>query len=460
MFPPSSLFRFCRQTILILSGILLTISCSKEEAVPVVNDFGMTIVDNDYSIPVRVAVFNRTVGADAYRWTFEGADRTSSTDRNPGTLVYKAAGTYTIRLDASNADGSEESKELQFTVDAAVEIGFETEVETNNFAPAVFEIKNTTRGATSFQWTFEGGHPATSDQENPGSVVFDEPGEHRITLQVGNGRELHEMEQIITVGSALSADFDWEVDFQDEDLQVPVTLSLENKSEGALTYQWRFSDGTPGSSSEEHPTITLVEPGIHTLELIADNGKETRMLTKSIKVFEDTNLRVFEDVRFGINTAHSSDTIGAFFSATDRKVYTKSELEEIDGASIDIVFFGLGSDFSLNKFVSPDDLNDTTFQPISAGGSTKIINSMELCECPTTLSINDFNTMTDDSPLLTTLIEETEGGRQHFDNETVPRIVLFQTQDGRNGAIKIEAFVVDGADSYIETEIKIQKLPR
>ena len=68
--------------------------------------------------------------------------------------------------------------------------------------------------------------------------------------------------------------------------------------------------------------------------------------------------------------------------------------------------------------------------------------------------------MTDDSALLTTMIEETEGGRQHFTDEIVPRIVLFQTADGRKGAIKIKSFVKDGKNSFIETEIKIQKVPK
>ena len=365
----------------ILASVTL-LSCTQEEAVPVAVDFTFTVVDSDFSIPVKVAIANRTVGADRYNWSFEGADRTSSTDRNPGTLVYNAAGTYKIRLNASNADGSQDEKVLEFTLDDAVEIGFETEVQTNNFSPAIYNITNTTIGATTYVWTFEGGDPATSDKEAPGSILFTEPGEHRILLKVGNGRETHEFEQTVTVAEALVADFDWEVDFQDEDLQVPVTLSLNNKSIGAFKYRWTFSDGTPMSTSEEHPTVTFTEPGTHTLELTADNGKETRTVSKTIEVFADTNLRVFEDVRFGVNSAHNSNEIGAYFSAVTRRTYTKSEAAETDGSLIDIIFFGLGADFSFNKFVSPDDVSGTTFEAVPNGGRTRIINSLEQCDCP------------------------------------------------------------------------------
>ena len=446
--------------ILILLALTTVMSCTQEEVVPVAVDFTFSVVDSDFSIPVRVAIANRTVGADAYHWSFEGADRISSTDRNPGTLVYDTAGTYTIRLNASNVDGSQDEKVLEFTLDDAVVVGFETEVQTNNFSPAVFDIENTTEGANSFAWTFEGGDPATSELEQPGSILFTEPGEHRILLKVGNGRETHEFEQTVIVAEALTADFDWEVDFQDDDLQVPVTLSLNNKSIGALEYSWYFSDGTPLSSMEEHPTVTFTDPGTHTLELITDNGKETRTLTKTIEIFADTNLRTFENVIFGVNSAHNADTIGAYFSATTRNVYTKSQAAEVEGSLFDIVFFGLGADFSLNKFVSPDDVSGTTFEAIPNGTQTRIINSLEQCDCPTSFTESQFDAMTDDAPLLTTTIEETEGGRQHFTDEIVPRIVLFETADGRKGAIKIKTFVADGNNSFIETEIKIQKVAR
>jgi hypothetical protein len=37
-------------------------------------------------------------------------------------------------------------------------------------------------------------------------------------------------------------------------------------------------------------------------------------------------------------------------------------------------------------------------------------------------------------------------------------MVLFETHDGRKGAIKIKAFVSEGIGSYIVADIKVQKL--
>jgi hypothetical protein len=65
--------------------------------------------------------------------------------------------------------------------------------------------------------------------------------------------------------------------------------------------------------------------------------------------------------------------------------------------------------------------------------------------------------MTDDILLAGVTITETTAGIQEFDNSVVPRIVLFETEDGRKGAIKIKDFVVDGLNSYVLIDVKVMK---
>ncbi|MCL5244260.1 PKD domain-containing protein [Cellulophaga sp. 20_2_10] len=454
MLHPKKIVFYCLNAIAML---LLCTACTQEQAVPVAIDFEIAIVNEDYSIPVTVKVLNKTVGADSYSWSFVGADRESSTDRNPGALVYTTLGEYTIRLDAANKDGSAESKEVTFNLDAAVEVAFDAEIQTNNFAPASVLITNNTKGATTYNWTFAGGTPETSTEEQPGTVVFNEPGDHLITLVVGNGKETHQLEKTITVADGLVADFDWEVAFQDDDLQIPVTLTMQNNSTGVLTYNWTFTNATPSTSTDENPTVTFTAEGTQTLTLTVSNGKESKSISKTIELLADTNIRSLTDVKFGINTAHNNNTIGAFYSATTREIYNKETLAAIDGSLIDIVLFGLGEDFSFNKFVSPDDLSTTTFPALANAQNTRIINSQEQCGCTTLLTVAQFDAITDDSVLNGLTVTETNGGSQHFTDATVPRIVLFTTADGRNGAIKIKEYVKDGQASYILTDIKIQK---
>jgi len=67
--------------------------------------------------------------------------------------------------------------------------------------------------------------------------------------------------------------------------------------------------------------------------------------------------------------------------------------------------------------------------------------------------------MTNDAMFATMPVDFSSGGWLQFTNNQVPRVVLFKTNDGRKGAVKIKQFVQNGADSYIVTDIKVQKVP-
>ena len=331
----------------------------------------------------------------------------------------------------------------------------------DTFSPAVYNIINNTTGATGFNWVFEGGVPSSSTLENPGNVSFSEPGEHIISLEVTNGRETFNLERIITVDPLLVADFNFEVDFNDDDFQTPVMVTIENNSISATSFQWRFTGATPATSSEENPTVVFSGLGVQSITLEATNGKETQEITKTITIVQNTNLRVVNEVILGINTAHNLGEIGAFYSLEERSVFTANELIEAEVLpNIDFVFFGLNSTFNRNRFVSPNNLSGTTFTELAAASNTLFINSQELCQCSSTITNEQFEAMSNDTLLNSLTIEETVGGSQDFDNSEVPRIVLFQTERGIKGAIRINEFVEDGDNSFINATLKFQKEAR
>ncbi|MCX2682109.1 PKD domain-containing protein [Galbibacter sp. EGI 63066] len=431
--------------------------CAKEEAFPVVADFKATIANDDISVPVEVAIVNSSEGADNYRWSFEGGSPSSSQDKNPGAITYDKPGTYTIRLTATNRDGSTDTKELTLVLITAVEIGFTTEILESNYSPVEVKLTNTTQGANTYHWTFEGGTPVSSDMQHPENVVFTEPGEHTITLEAGNGQDTYQEQKTITVAPYLEAAFDMEVAFEDDDHQVPVSVSLIDNSTSATGHHWTFESGTPATSAEENPVVVFNTPGTHTITLEATNGKETKTISKTVTVYQNRNLRTFENIKLGINTAHSSNHIGAFFSSTTRRVYNRDQVTDENGPLIDIVYFGLNGNFTYNRFVSPDRAEELTFEPIPGAAHTKVINLQESCGCPASLSAGEFDAMSNGSILSGLTIEDTNAGMQDFDDSVVPRIVLFQTGDGRKGAVKVKEFVRDGQQSYIIVDIKVQK---
>ena len=433
--------------------MFITFSCTKEQTIPIQIDYDVVVLNDDYSAPVQVKINNKTTGADAYQWILEGsASNTMNTSRNPGSIVYEKGGDYIIKLEASNQDGEVGEKSFPITVFDGIALDFNVEIVKDNFSPTEVKIINNTTGASSYQWTFEGGTPEVATEEDPQNIVFTEPGEHKIILKASTDFESYTQQHTITVKPYLEANFGWEVAFQDDDYQAPVTLTMLNNSISATEYQWTFERGLPQTASEEIPTVTFATSGMHSITLKATNGKQTKEITKTFEVFPNTNLRVLKDVKLGINTAHNNNNIGAFFSTITRQVYTKDEVTTDTGKDIDIVFFGLDETLSFNKFVAPDEVSQETTH-------TKFINTQENCNCGASVSVAEFDAMVDDNLLKSLTIEETNTGSQHFTDEVTPRIILFETSDGRKGAIKIKEFIKQGRDSYILIDLKTQKEP-
>ncbi|WP_271782933.1 PKD domain-containing protein [Aquimarina algiphila] len=443
--------------IIIIIFTICLFGCAKEEAVPVIVDFEFEVFNDDFSIPVQVVFFNRTEGGEEYEWTFEGGVPSRSVNRNPGVIQYDAKGTYNIELTATNQDGSVDTKVLEIQIDDPVLVDFEVTNLIDNFSPARYSIQNNSSGANSFSWVFEGGTPATSSNQNPGEVVFTEPGDHEITLEISNGRETYSQQKTITVAPFLVPDFDFEVAFEDDDFQIPARIQFQNNSISATSYQWEFQGATVLTSDEENPEIVFNQTGTKTIRLTSSNGKETKTISKEVSFFTNTNLRELNDIRLGINTAHNTNTIGSFYSINDRKVYSAQDITPAISERIDLVFFGLSNTFIVNRFTSPDDLSGTTFTALQNPKNTIFINSQELCGCAASLTVSQFDAMQDDTILNSLLITETPGGLQDFDDSVLPRIILFQTQEGKKGAIKIKSYVDDGQNSYINVDIKVQK---
>ena len=439
--------------ILLLSCFLLT-GCHQEQTTSVSADFTATVEDDNYSVPVRVLLENKTTGADHYRWTFEGGEPATSNKRQPDPVMYRQAGTCTIRLEAWN-DDERKVKEFILLLDAAVTVGFDAELLVNAIAPVQVRITNTTVGAGACRWTFEGGQPAASNESTPPPVTFGE-GTHTIRLEASNSRKTFTHTKTITVLPAMSLDFDITPSFENEDMEAPLTATLDNKSISGVSYRWTASGGTIANDTAAHQTtIHFASAGNYTISLQADNGKEEKTVSKSITVKSNSNLYTMTDVKLGIKSAHA--TIGSFYSCALRKVISKDEVSESNASSVDFAFFGLNGEFRYCRILSPDSVDYYAFQAIPNAQHTAVINLLE--NSPVSFSVADFDSMTSDALLHSLPIALNDSKDAYFTGAAVPRIVLFQTADGRKGAIKIKAFVSNGLQSYILADIKVQKSP-
>ena len=435
--------------------ILFLFSCHKEQKIYVFPEFVATKINNNNTVPVIVSFTNKTSGGSSFKWTFEGGDPATSILRNPGDVLFTTAGKHTITLVATNEYESRK-KVMVLNLDSMMSVDFIPTILVNNFSPVTVHMQNNTAGGSTFAWTFAGGTPSTSVLQQPADVTFTTPGNHDITLVVGNGSSTTTITKTITVAPPLAADFDIVPSFEDEDYQAPLTATLQNTTISGLNWQWTCSPAaTISGATQQSPTIYFANPGTYTVTLTAGNNKSTQTVNKTIIVLPNTNLRTHSNIKFGINTAHG--TVGSFYSTRLRKTFYAGDNLDTSGKWIDLVFFGLNSSFSFNKFISPDSATNYTFAAIPFAQSVKFINSQDLCLCGSPFTENDFNNMTNDVPLQSFTVNPNVNGWKQFNNSTVNRIVMFQTQDGRKGAMKIKQYVAAGADSYIIADIKVQK---
>lgn len=428
--------------------------CAVEESIPVKADFSIKVINNDFSVPVKVEITNKSTGAETYEWSFEGASVNSSSEKSPQPITYANPGVYKIKLKASNKDGNVDTKEVEVKADAAVNVDFEWLMQGSDIAPVALKMVNKSLGATQYLWEFEGGNPSTSNEENP-SVVFTTPGDHVIKLTVSNGLETYSTQKTVNVKPAMTIDFNWTVDAIDNDYQAPVLLHLNNLSTNATSYEWIVAGGVPATSTAVSPDITLPAAGTYTIILKSTNDKETKTLQKQVTVLPDANLLSFNDIQLGINSAHAA--VGCFFSSELGKVIKQGEVSQTNGSKIDFAFFGLNSTFLYNQFVAPDEVQNVGFIAIPNASHTRVINSQE--SVGVQLSPSGFDALDSGNDFSSINVVETNAGKAPFNNSTVPRVVLFQTADGRKGAIKIKSFVTNGPNSYVVADIKVQKQP-
>jgi PKD repeat protein len=163
-----------------------------EEAIQVDARFfaSVRLVNNQ----AQVTLNNRSENATSFQWTFPGGTPSSSTLENP-VVTYPNNGVFTVTLVASNGDVSDTTTQRLTINNIPEEDVEEPEVDVRaRFFVSVrrsngqfrVTMRNRSTNATDFQWSFPGGSPETSTEENP-TVIYTEGGTRNITLVASNG---------------------------------------------------------------------------------------------------------------------------------------------------------------------------------------------------------------------------------------------------------------------------------
>ena len=245
---------------------------------------GVTVADFSASstlgiMPFNVSFTDLSTGVPT-SWSWSFGDGNVSTEQNP-SHVYSKVGTFTIKLTAKNAVGSNTTKKTKYIDVEVVPVAEFSANKTLGKAPLSLKFTDKSTGdPTSWNWDF--GDGSNSTEEKP-VHIYSEVGRYNITLTATNavGNNTITKSDYIDVEGVPVAEFSANSTVG----AVPFNVSFTDLSTGVPTnWSWSFGDGT--TSIEQNPSHIYSKGGQYTVKLTAKNpvGSNSTTKTKYITV--------------------------------------------------------------------------------------------------------------------------------------------------------------------------------
>ena len=247
-----------------------------------------------------VVLNNTTQNASSFKWLF--GDGTTDSVANP-VHVYKASGTYVIKLIAKNVcDTSELTQQITILGLAAASISANQSL---GCAPLIVQFSgNNISNVATWNWTFTGGSPATSTLPSP-RIIYSNPGKYGVALTITstNSTDLKTVKQdsVITVLTSPKSSFTFKARKD--------TVEFTNNSSDADSFTWNFGDNTTSNLRNPPPHI-YPRNGNYSATLLAQNISCGSVTEKLIPLFFN-----------GVDNLNTEGGVRAFPNPTDGKLY-------------------------------------------------------------------------------------------------------------------------------------------
>lgn len=154
---------------------------------------GQSIIFNDNSTGVNI---------NTWTWTFGSGTPGTANTPGPHSITFNTSGTFNIWLQVTDDNGTADEETIQVTVVPCSAPTAAFAISDATICPddcITFNNNSTTTGPTTYLWTFNGGSPATSTSETPGTICYATSGTHEVSLLVTNGFGFNTYTQFITV---------------------------------------------------------------------------------------------------------------------------------------------------------------------------------------------------------------------------------------------------------------------
>ncbi len=246
-----------------------------------------------------------TGGPTTWAWNFQGGTPATYSGSNPPAIYYQLPGQFNVSLTVSNVNGSDTETKVKYitVVDPMPPLtDFYGDKTSINTGETVQFTDISTGGPTAWEWTFEGGSPATALSKYPPAITYSTPGQFSVTLKTTNtfGSNTKTKTGYITVSNAgpPAADFSASKTSVLIGEQVQFTdLSVGNPT----VWQWSFEGGTPSYSALKTPDpVTYPSPGVYSVSLYVANQYGSNNHTK--QAYITVSVEILPEAHFGMNT--------------------------------------------------------------------------------------------------------------------------------------------------------------
>lgn len=217
------------------------------------------IVQSSYCLPIQVDFIDQSKKAIKWNWKFGDGD--SSIQQNPRHTFQTKPDKQILTIVDSSGCESSISKNAIKTHQANPQAD-----KWEGCVPLQIQFADSTKNISSFFWDFGDGN--TSNQQFP-VHTYSVPGTYDLTLITQSIEGCYDtvlIKNAVVAGSVI-ADF---VSTADSNACAPHMSVFENKSKGAINYNWEFGDGK--TSSKEQPIHVYHKAGVYDVRLIVNNG--------------------------------------------------------------------------------------------------------------------------------------------------------------------------------------------
>ena len=256
------------------------------------------------SAPGALTITNTTTGPGtlSYQWDF--GDGGTVSDASPGPHTYTAKGIYKVKLTVTSDKGCTATKTSEDINVANFKTDFQLPASIcENVTGTTFNAANTPQ-ANSITWSVDKGYInyyyGTSASYYPSGT-----GTVKVTMTADYGSCRESVSKDFEVKPAPRADFSSD---QNAICDVPATLQLTDKSQGATTWSWSFGNGQ--SSSQQNPSVVFNSLGYFNIKLTAGNASGCSAIAERYVNVVKPEVYAYASISSGC------EGITPFFSAT------------------------------------------------------------------------------------------------------------------------------------------------